>query len=104
MCQFGNKLSSTCGCFRRYVLSMALSAGGGVPEARRVEARVQEAVPGAVLRRSAAAELSFKLPLEDTGAYPDLLEALESGVSPRVEQLSISMPTLVRFDSQSSFI
>ena len=76
---------------------MTLKVDGKKQDPSQIVHLVQSHIPGATLVRSAAAELTVRLPLESTSLFADMLDHLEDSKSRLgLSYYSISMPTLVR--------
>lgn len=80
-----------------YTLQMTMEVEGHTQDPSHLVALVTAKVPGAVFVRSAAAEVSMRLPMDATHLFADLLDALEESRSQvGLGSFSISMPSLVR--------
>ncbi len=81
---------------RRYTLQMTMEVEGHTQNPGPLVALVKAQVPGAVFVRSAAAEVSMRLPMPSTHLFADLLDELEASKGRLgLASFSISMPSLV---------
>ena len=75
---------------------MTLEVDGRQHEPQRVVKLVQHHISGAMFVRSAAAELSMRLPMDSTALFADMLDDLEANKHDLgLSYYSISMPSLV---------
>ena len=80
----------------RYTLNMTLEIDGQRHEPDQLVRLVQNHIPGALFVRSAAAEVSMRLPMDSTALFADMLDDLEAHKpSLGLSYYSISMPSLV---------
>ena len=75
---------------------MTLEVDGQQHEPNKLVQIVQHHIPGALFVRSAAAEISMRLPMDSTALFADMLDNLEANKSSLgLSYYSISMPSLV---------